>query len=116
MDREIAEFGRLIGLENLALPAAGPLGLDIERIGRLYLERNEGELLVYLALPLPAYESRRLLSAFELVAYENAPDFAWVPGVHDERLLLMSRLPLPAVQAATLKRLMEFLLEISRQL
>ena len=53
IEREIAEFGRRMGMPAFSLSPAGLAALDVERLGRLHLElaesAGERELLVYLA-------------------------------------------------------------------
>ena len=54
IEREIAEFGRRMGMPAFSLSPAGLAALDVERLGRLHLElaenAGERELLVYLCL------------------------------------------------------------------
>ena len=45
IEREIAEFGRRMGMPAFSLSPAGLAALDVERLGRLHLElaENAGE-------------------------------------------------------------------------
>ena len=60
IEREIAEFGRRMGMPAFSLSPAGLAALDVERLGRLHLElaesAGERELLVYLARAVPEYD------------------------------------------------------------
>ena len=57
IEREIADFGRRMGMPAFSLSLAGLAALDVERLGRLHLElaenAGERELLVYLARAVP---------------------------------------------------------------
>ena len=41
IEREIAEFGRRMGMPAFSLSPAGLAALDVERLGRLHLELAE---------------------------------------------------------------------------
>lgn len=43
LEQEINEFGRRLGLPGLELSAEGLAALDIENVGKLTLERGEGD-------------------------------------------------------------------------
>lgn len=110
MDREIAEFGRRLGLGPLVLPERGSLALEIESAGRLYLEAGEGELRLYLALPLPPYDRETLPRALTRAGFESAPAFPLSCGLAGDSLLLLTRLASARVTAGELERAAEFLL------
>ncbi len=110
MDREIAEFGRRLGLGPLAFPERGPLALEIESAGRLYLEPGEGELWLYLAVPLPPYDRETLPRALARAGFESAPAFPLTCGLTGDSLLLLTRLPAARVTAGELERAADFLM------
>ena len=54
IEREIAEFGRRMGMPAFSLSPAGLAALDVERLGRLHLELAENAGVVsYTHLTLP---------------------------------------------------------------
>lgn len=116
MERQIAEFGRRMGLGDLAAPGQGPLALDIAEVGRLYLEPGERELIVYLALPLAPYDERRLPAALGLGGYENRRTYPLACGLAGDNLLLMTRLERNRVTAGELEIVADQLIKLAREL
>ncbi|MDY0273954.1 MAG: type III secretion chaperone SycN [Desulfomicrobium sp.] len=114
LDREIAEFGRRMGLPQLALPESGVAALDVDKLGRLYLERGQDtqELLVYLAFPVPAHDSMVLRRALELCSYAHAHPWPLSAGVHAGQLVLLVRLHEREVTAASLENAIHFLSQV----
>ena len=65
LEHEIAQFGQRMGFANLPLSPDGTVALEIEGMGRLYLEQRPEELLLYLARPVPPHDRdmpRRILA------------------------------------------------------
>ncbi len=111
IEREIAEFGRRMGMPSFALSADGLAALDVEGLGRLYLERGpddaqERELLVYVALPVPDYDTgapRRVLEAC------HAHPLPLAGGLHNGNIILITRLPEGRATAADIEKAVLFL-------
>ena len=76
IEREIAEFGRRMGMPAFSLSPAGLAALDVERLGRLHLElaenAGERELLVYLARAVPEYDVKAPRRVLERCHYRHA--------------------------------------------
>ena len=106
IEREIAEFGRRMGMPAFSLSPAGLAALDVERLGRLHLElaenAGERELLVYLARAVP----RRVL---ERCHYRHADPMPLSGGVHKGNIVLLTRFPERQATAAGIERAVQFL-------
>ena len=98
IEREIAEFGRRMGMPAFSLSPAGLAALDVERLGRLHLElaenAGERELLVYLARAVPEYD---------------ADPMPLSGGVHKGNIVLLTRFPERQATAAGIERAVQFL-------
>lgn len=117
LDREISEFGRRMGMPGFALSTDnGVAALDVHSLGRVYFERSEEEILIYLASPVPAHESefpRRVLS---LCGYLHAHPQPLYGGVHAGQVVLLTRVPERTVTAASLETSVAFLGHMLHQL
>ena len=83
IEREIAEFGRRMGMPAFSLSPAGLAALDVERLGRLHLElaesAGERELLVYLARAVDPAISDAITKKYPEVGAERQ-DIRQYPG------------------------------------
>lgn len=114
IERELAEFGRRMGMPSLTFSAQGIAALDIEHMGRLYLERNtenpmRPELLIYLALPVPAYDQQAIRRVLELCHYKHAHPVPLYGGVHAGHIILLTRFPEQEANAARIETAALFL-------
>ena len=114
IERELAEFGRRMGMPSLAFSAQGIAALDIENMGRLYLERNTEnplipELLLYLVLPVPAYDRQAPRRILELCHYKHAHPMPLHGGMHAGQIVLLTRFPEQDVNAARIEMAALFL-------
>ena len=86
IEREIAEFGRRMGMPAFSLSPAGRAALDVERFVRLHLElaenAGERELLVYLARAVPEYDVKAPRRVLERCHYRHADPMPLSGGVH----------------------------------
>ena len=118
LDYEIEAFGRRLGLEHLALSSEGVARLDIENVGSLYLERQEkagaGELLVYVAAPLPVPDGGATRRLLELCDYRHGYPMPVFAGAFSGRAVLLTRMEENAVTAAGLENVLRFLAELLR--
>lgn len=116
LDREIAEFGRRMGMPGFALTETGLAALDVDKLGRLYFEKGEDagaiELLIYLVLPLPAHDTVTVRTLLELCSYRNAHPLPLYGGMHAGQLFVLTRLPERSVSAAALENSVHFLASI----
>ena len=97
IEREIAEFGRRMGMPAFSLSPAGLAALDVERLGRLHLElaenAGERELLVYLARAVPEYDVKAPRRVLERCHYRHADPMPLSGGVHKGNIVLLPRFP-----------------------
>ena len=109
IEREIAEFGRRMGMPAFSLSPAGLAALDVERLGRLHLElaenAGERELLVYLARAVPEYD----VKAPRRVLERHADPMPLSGGVHKGNIVLLTRFPERQATAAGIERAVQFL-------
>lgn len=115
LDQEIAEFGRRMGIPSLSLGQGDLLALDVDRMGRLHLEkrndpvRGESELLVYLAAPCPPHDRTAAARVLDLCHYRHGHPMPLSGGVHRDRFVLLTRMPERTVTAAGLENAAKFL-------
>jgi len=113
IEREIAEFGRRMGMPAFSLSPAGLAALDVERLGRLHLElaenAGERELLVYLARAVPEYDVKAPRRVLERCHYRHADPMPLSGGVHKGNIVLLTRFPERQATAAGIERAVQFL-------
>ena len=113
LDREIAEFGRRMGIPTLAFGQNSLLALDVQRMGRLHLEKQEKhgetELLIYLMRPCPAYDSEAPARVLALCHYRHRHPLSLSGGVHKDQIVLLTRLAEKEVTAAAMENAVKFL-------
>ena len=97
IEREIAEFGRRMGMPAFSLSPAGLAALDVERLGRLHLElaenAGERELLVYLARAVPEHDVKAPRRVLERCHYRHADPMPLSGGLHKGHIILLTRFP-----------------------
>lgn len=112
LDQEIAEFGRRMGMPTLTLNREGMLALDVDRMGRLNLEKNGEELLVYLTLPCPAHDNDAPARVLSACHYRHNYPFPLSGGVFKDNYLLLTRLSERMVTAVAIENAVKFLASI----
>ena len=98
IEREIAEFGRRMGMPAFSLSPAGLAALDGER-----------ELLVYLARAVPEYDVKAPRRVLERCHYRHADPMPLSGGVHKGNIVLLTRFPERQATAAGIERAVQFL-------
>ena len=116
LERELAEFGRRLGMANLALRENGVAVLEIESLGRLWLEQDGDDLLIYMTAPVPESDREASRRVLERCDYRHAHPFTLVGGLHKGQLMLLVRLPQRQVSAAQIENAARFLAEELRLL
>jgi type III secretion system chaperone SycN len=93
MDDTISEFGRSMGLTNLAFDQEGLICLDFESLGTLFLEKADEYMLIYLAREVPPHETGILGRALALCHFRHNLPFAVNTAFGaDDRLFFLVRL------------------------
>lgn len=113
IDHAIQAFGQRLGLASLSLSPEGLARLDIEGLGSLYLETagQGGELLVYLASPIPGHDTRQYRRLLELCDYRRGEPYPLSAGVYSGTAVVATRLPAERVDDAQLENVLRFLAE-----
>lgn len=94
VDDVLREFGRSMGLPNLAFGQRGAVRLSVERLGQLGLERRPDEVLLFLLRPIPVGDARPLRKALAVCHYREGHPFAVQAGLRgDDRLVFVVRIP-----------------------
>lgn len=117
LDREISEFGRRMGMPGFALSADnGVAALDVHGLGRVYFERHEEELLIYLSSPALSHDSELPRRVLRLCGYQHAHPQPLYGGVHAGQVVLLTRVPERALTAAVLETSVAFLGNMLQQI
>lgn len=104
LDREIAEFGRRMNMDGLQLDENGLVVLDIDNIGRLYLEKGANHsLFMYLCLPYPSYDENMARKILEICAYQHGHPLSIRGGLYGGWALLLTEFDENTVDAARLE-------------
>lgn len=118
LEQELDEFGKRMGLPGLAFNRNGLTALDVERMGRLHLEKNARagveELLIYLARPCPSHDREVTERALERCHYRHADPFPLSASRHNNQLILLTRLPERDTTAAAMEKAVLFLADAMR--
>lgn len=111
LERELAEFGRRLGMANLALHENGVAALEIESLGRLCLEQDGDDLLIYMTAPVPESDRGAPRRVLERCDYRHAHPFTLVGGLHKGQIMLLVRLPQQSISAVQIENAARFLVE-----
>jgi type III secretion system chaperone SycN len=118
----VQEFSQRVGIGTGAgrfqTDASGPVTFELPELGKLTLEpsADERELLITLAVPLPPYDTGRLLAALEMCHPDRVRPFPLACGVYKEALLLVSRRKIDGSSAAEVENQVIFLIDCVKTL
>jgi type III secretion system chaperone SycN len=94
VDDALREFGQSMGLPNLAFSERGVVRLSIGRMGRLGLERQSSEVLIFLLRTIPVGNGKLLRKALTLCHYSEGHPFVVQTGLKgDDQLIFLLRIP-----------------------
>lgn len=120
LEHELTEFGRRMGMAEFALNENGLAALMVEGLGTLYLEktgeRNDAELLVYVAVPMEEHDVEMPAKVLALCDYRRAHIMPLTGGVHNGQVVLLTRHREEQVSAALLENSVLFLAQKLDQL
>ena len=115
LDAALNDFGKRMGLPDLAFSPEGLAALDVHELGRLHFERCHGdageELLIYLAREIPGYDDGTVGRALALCHYRHNTAFSLSAGLRGDTLLLLTRIPSRQATAATLENAVMLLIQ-----
>lgn len=87
VDQTLADFGRGMGIPQLAFSEKGHASLAFESLGTLFLERAEEATVVYLARPLDRGDGRTYARALRLCHWERQNPWPVNPALGQDRQL-----------------------------
>lgn len=92
-DDVIREFGRSINVPDLSFNEHGVVDLEIERVGRLFLEKEKEGVLLYLMKEYPRIDGLLCRHALDLCRPEAHFDFPIYTGlIGEDQLIFATRL------------------------
>lgn len=118
LENEIATFGQRMGIEGLVLPPDAPIVFEVEGMGTLHIELTpeqygedayQNALLLYLARPVPSYDTETARRVLELSHFKHAHPFPLQGAMHGDYAVLLTRLPLEQVTSANMETAIYFL-------
>jgi type III secretion system chaperone SycN len=116
VDNAIRDFGRGMGMEALTLNDEGLLCLDFETTGRLYIERAENAVLVYLVRMIPQHDNVNLQNALALCHYREGLSLTVNAGFGEEnRLVFIARVPERDFSLSMLEKTIELLTRLHQK-
>ncbi len=90
IERTVEIFGRQIDIEDLRFNGHKVICLDIDEIGKLFIERLKNGILVYLAMSIAAHDNDRLITALKLCHFkERFPVSVSAGHIASNRTLLL---------------------------
>lgn len=112
-DTVLRQFGDAAGMTGLAFDARGQAVFRADSGRLLGMERAEGEVLVYVALPLDYDAGAWLLRACKRAHHSRLDDWPVQPALreHEQRqhLLALTRIPEPEFTDTRLRQALEYL-------
>ncbi|MBQ7584829.1 MAG: CesT family type III secretion system chaperone [Desulfovibrionaceae bacterium] len=107
----VQKFGERLGMPNLTLGEKGVGALDINEVGRLYLEilPDRENLLLYLTRSLPPYAPEIPKKALSFTHYLKAHPFPVWCGKRNDELILFTRLGRAEVSPQSIENAVLFL-------
>lgn len=116
VDDTIRDFGRGMGMEDLALNHNGLLCLDFEALGSLFIEQAEEAVLVYLVRELPRHDTVNLQRALALCHYREGLPFAVNVAFREENhLVFIARVPENDFSLPTLEKSIDLLTKLHQK-
>jgi type III secretion system chaperone SycN len=115
----VQEFSQRLGISQLRQDTSGPLTFALQGMGSLTLEPSgdNNELLLTLAIPLPAHDvDSKLIAALALCYPDRIRPFPLACGLHHDTLALISRRQIEGSTAADLENQAIFLLDCAKTL
>jgi type III secretion system chaperone SycN len=110
VDDALADFGRSLGIDGLRFQPDRPVQLEFARLGTLYFEPLDGQVLSYLVRRLDRADAGTLATALELCHWEHHHAFPVQAGLHDDSDLSFAvRIPESDFTLPTIERVVDLL-------
>ncbi len=110
IDDTIEEFGRTLGMDDLAFDERGLIQLDFETTGTFGLERETEAVLVYLRRDLPHPTADNFRRALSSCHHSQNPPFEVQPALlANGHMLFAVRIPAKDFQLPMLQRALAYL-------
>ncbi|MDR1111018.1 MAG: CesT family type III secretion system chaperone [Deltaproteobacteria bacterium] len=119
LEQAMSEFGRRLGLSEMALSADKPLSLELAGLGVLSLEleaQKKTEVIMSLAAPLAPYDQSTMRRSLEMCHFNHNRPYSLATGCQADHVLLMVRLSADRCQGSDLERAAEMLIGEMRSL
>ncbi|MBG0775392.1 MAG: CesT family type III secretion system chaperone [Desulfovibrionaceae bacterium] len=106
----VRDFGRSMGLDGLEPNDRGVVCLAFERLGTLFIEQEDDDVLVYAARGLPPYSGAAWRAALEACHWTEGLPWPVNAGMRgDDVLVFLARLPGREFALPALERTLEML-------
>ncbi len=110
VDDALADFGRALGFPDLRFPASGPVSLQFERLGTLYFEPLDGQVLTYVVRTLDRPDGELFARALDICHWRHHHPFPVHAGLHAETQLSFAvRIPDTEFTLPTIERAVDLL-------
>lgn len=112
VDDTLRTFGQSMNLDPLNFNERGVICLDIEHTGRLYLEREEEHILIYLTRNVPPYAHGVYAKALSLCHFKESLPYDVHAGKREDHLVFLIRMPATAFSPPNLERALALLKDL----
>jgi type III secretion system chaperone SycN len=116
VEQTVADWGRSLGMERLEFNDQGVVSLVSEKLGALFIERNNEAVLIYLVRPLDRASGEAYARALDACHWRHNLPFVATPALrHDQNLLFAVHLAESQFDLPTLERVISLLDELHRE-
>ncbi len=113
IEKMIGEFGRQIGINNLALNTSGRLQLAADdgfSIGMIKIDSLPlPELIIYISKPIQHLPEARIKSVLQLANLRKFHDWPLQVATHDGKIFLSNRIPDRSISLSVINESINFL-------
>ncbi len=110
VDDALGDFGRTLGFDQLRFPDSGPVRLEFDRLGALFFEQLDGQILTYVVRTLDRADGELLARALDMCHWRHHHAFPVHAGLHGETELTFAvRIPESDFTVPTIERVVDLL-------